>query len=104
MVDLDQWINWTFDCYDLDDADTAKVDVYKNGVLIETGMDMQKNFSAADGTIRVGAYNNNAVDLSYFDFIEIGTGCEDSWSLPSDSSSSSSSYSSESSSSESVEA
>jgi hypothetical protein len=101
-VDEDQWAEWTFDM-NVASRDTATVDVYKDGSLIEAGVDMSAPQEAGedDGFItlraRQGSGGNEAT--VYFDFIEVGTGCEDSWSLPSDSSESESSSSSESESS-----
>jgi hypothetical protein len=99
IVDLDQWIDWTFDI-NVADQDTATVDVYKNGSLVESGVSFANVGSAdADGVVRVRGRSGNQVTLCYYDYVAIGTGCDTGWTPPSDSSSSSSSDSSSSSSS-----
>ena len=79
-VDLDTWIEWTFDCKNLGDVDTATVDIYKNGVLVEAGLDMSwKNAGGyVDGlmVLFTDTWFTANVD-AYFDYVSIGTGCSD---------------------------
>jgi hypothetical protein len=91
----DEWVNWTFDLRNLSDRSTATVDIYKEGAYLGSSAIYQYDFGTP-GRFEIGAYCGNQIAQCYYDFVEVGESCEDSWSLPSDSSESESSSSSSS--------
>ena len=81
VVAEDEWAEWTFDM-NVADRDTATVDVYKDGSLVEAGVDMSAPQEAGedDGFITLRARQASGVGHEatvYFDYVSIGTGCSD---------------------------
>jgi len=77
-VTLDQWDEWTFDCRNLADITTAVVDVYLNEALIDSNVSLQDNNSDGDGRLRMRIDTWATANVqAYFDYIRLGTGCDD---------------------------